>query len=220
MKTVLMLLSLLIFFLDYTAGQNRDTIYHDKNWDEINYKNFKFYRIAFQDRGVVHVNDYYKTGKIKMTGTYKSFNFQDKTGQFLYYKENGHFFRQDIYEPFKYPSLLSQFKDYLNLLSPMPDSINIVISYRKNGAIWGIGYVSDSCDNRSRWLYISKKGDLYFQMSFINNKKDGRFISYNSNKICTVGQFKNGQKNGEWVFYDLDGRIIKKTNYLYGKDIR
>lgn len=219
MKTIPILSLLLIFCSDYSAGQRRDTIYYDKNWKEIENKNYKFYRVAFQYEGIVQVTDYYKFGKIQMTGTYKTFNFKDPTGQFFYYKKNGYFDQQTIYEPFKYPDLLSPIHDYLNLISPLPDSFSIQISYRKRGSIWGIGYVSDSCSCRSRMLYMSNKGNLWFQMSYLNNKSDGRFIKYYSNKIGITGQFKTGKKNGEWVFYNQDGTVQRKENYLNGEKI-
>jgi hypothetical protein len=220
MKTISILCYLLTFCIDYTDGQRRDTVYYDKNWKVIETKNFEFYRVTFQDSGNVQVTDYYKSGKIQMTGTYKSFNFSDPTGQFSYYKKNGHLDYQVINDPFKYPNLLSPYLNYLKLLSPLPDSFSIEISYRPGGSIWGIGYVRDSCSCRSRRLYMSKKGNLWFQMSFLNNKKDGRYIQYTDNKKSITGQFKTGKKDGEWVFYNNDGSIKFKEYYLKGEKIR
>jgi antitoxin component YwqK of YwqJK toxin-antitoxin module len=213
MKTISIISILIIFCIDYSAGQKRDTIYYDKNWVETKSKNFEFYRIAFLDRGLIRTTDYYKSGKIQMTGTYRSFNYKDPTGQFLYYKKNGHFESQTIYEPYKYPDLISPFKDYIGLISPLPDSFSIGISYRPNGSIWGIGYESDSCACKSRYIYLSAKGYLYFQMSYLNQKKDGRYIQYFANKKGIVGQFKAGKRTGEWIFYNRDGTIRKTINY-------
>lgn len=220
MRTISILIYLLFFCLDYSTGQRKDTVYLDKNRNETKSKNFKYYRIAIEDSGLIKVIDYYRSGKIHMTGTYKSINFNNPTGQFFNYKKNGHILQQIIYESFKYTGLLTQFKNYLNLISPLPDSNSIWINYRKGRTIWGIGYVSDSCSCKSRFLYLSKRGDLYFQMSFINNQSDGRYIHYYYNKVGINGQYKAGKKNGEWVFYDQDSRIYKKVNYLSGKVIQ
>jgi hypothetical protein len=220
MKIISILFYFLIFYLDSATGQRRDTIYYDKNWKEVERKSYKFYRVAFQYNGIVQVTDYFKSGKVQMSGTYKSFKFDDPTGQFFYYSKNGHFYQQTIYEPLKYPAILSPFIDYLNLISPLPDSIHIKINYRKRGSIWGIGYILDPCCCRSRWLYLSNRGDLWFQISYLNTKFDGIYIEYNSNKISTTGQYVTGKKNGEWGYYNQDGTINKKVNYLNGKEIR
>jgi hypothetical protein len=219
MKTITIAFQLLIICINSAFGQGRDTIYYDKNWKVTDNKKYEFYRVAFRYKGIIQVTDHYKSGKIQMTGTYKSSSFSEPTGQFFYYKKNGHFDHQTIYEPLKYHDLLSPYYDYLKLISPLPDTFHIEIDFRKGGSIWGIAYISDTCSCKSRWLYLSKEGDLWFQMSFLNHKSDGRYISYFGNKKAVTGQFKNGKKNGEWVFYKQDGTIRKKEDYN-GKKVR
>jgi antitoxin component YwqK of YwqJK toxin-antitoxin module len=220
MKNMLSICFLLIICRDYSSGQKIDTIYYDKNWKETGNKSYQFYRIASESNGIVKVTDYYKSGKIQMSGTYNSFAFDARKGVFIYYKKDGHINYKVIYEPINNSELLSPYTNYLNLISPLTKSYHVAIEYRNNGSIWGIGYVSDSCSCISRFLYMSNKGKLWFQMSFLYKTPDGPHIDYIKNKVYITGQYKRGKRIGEWVFYNRDGSVIKRKSYDNGKLLR
>ena len=49
------------------------------------------------------------------------------------------------------------------------------------------------------------------QGSFKNGKRDGSWVWYHKNgQLSSKGDYKNGKKEGSWVYYKEDGTIIKR----------
>ena len=88
MKKIFVLLLTLFIGFNLCFGQNIDTTYFDKNWNSTASKNYKYYRVAKRDSDFIKVTDYERNGDIQMTGGYKTFEFENETGPFYYYKNN------------------------------------------------------------------------------------------------------------------------------------
>jgi antitoxin component YwqK of YwqJK toxin-antitoxin module len=218
---------LVIFILNlyqFLNCQTVDTIYYDKDWNLTDKSNFEYYRIVTPYKGIMQVVDYYKTGRIQMTGTYKDLDFKYPTGQFFYYRKNGKYFHQVIYEPFNYQSILAPFADLLEIISPLPDSIRIDLYYFKNGKLVQIGYSDLKCSCTGRKLLLFLNGQLWEQKGYKNDKLDGPYISYFENKEIITGNYKVGKKDGEWIYYNYgnnnnDRSIKKRVIYQNGRKI-
>ena len=154
-----------------------------------------------------------------MTGTYKSSQFNDPTGQFRYYEKTGRFYQHRIYDPLKYPTLLTAYLEYLEILAPIPDSAVIYVTFWNNGNIFTLGYTLDSCDCLSSWLCFTSKGDLEYLKTYKYNTRHGPYIRYWANKKLVSGQYEYGKRSGEWIFYDQKGYPERRAYYKSGKRI-
>lgn len=87
MKYIITLLWLQFFSI---CSNGQDTIFFDSNWKESLPKGAIFYRIIKKDKDKNWVvRDSWASGEIQMTGTYKDKKLQKKTGDFVYYYQNG-----------------------------------------------------------------------------------------------------------------------------------
>jgi antitoxin component YwqK of YwqJK toxin-antitoxin module len=71
-------------------------------------------------------------------------------------------------------------------------------------------------DNSSSGLYDEK-------FSFRNGLLDGPYISFYDNEHGTVkakGFYLNGEKDGTFIFYDKDGKILEKAVFRNGEIIK
>ena len=95
MKSKIFSVFFLFFVLHSLAQETADKkIYLDSLFHESSEISHMYYRIiknyyAEKKLSFYRVNDYYKSGKIAMTGTSKSNEYLSKEGQFIYYYENG-----------------------------------------------------------------------------------------------------------------------------------
>jgi antitoxin component YwqK of YwqJK toxin-antitoxin module len=84
----------LVFSQSFAQGTADKKIYLDSLFQESSETTYEYYRIiknyySEQQLPFYRISDYYKSGKIAMTGTSKSKEYNDREGQFLYYFENG-----------------------------------------------------------------------------------------------------------------------------------
>jgi antitoxin component YwqK of YwqJK toxin-antitoxin module len=219
MRNFLILFILFTADFQYVTSQRIDTIYYDKKWNSTTKKAFKYYRITRQDSNKVAIFDYYKSGRIQMSGGYKSFDFKEETGPFNYYKKN-RIYHIQLYEPSKYPSFLLKFKGVLENVPQQPDSLYLSIYFNRNNTVNSIGYVSECCYYFGPWFYFSKKGDLIYMSTYFNDKLNGPHFVYINDKIWYSGTYKNGKRDGEWKFYFFDGVLKKTVYYDSGKVIK
>ena len=64
------------------------------------------------------------------------------------------------------------------------------------------------------WVYYYKNGQIHYQKKYYNGLLEGERSSYYKNgNICFKGSFKNNKKFGEWIYYDIEGKVIQKKNY-------
>lgn len=87
------ILILLALFPAWSGAQTIiDTMYFDGDWEQCNEPEASYYRIiSVSDTGdfLFRVTDYYLSGQVQMTGTYRSIEPDYKTGEFIYYYKDG-----------------------------------------------------------------------------------------------------------------------------------
>ena len=85
---------LIVMILIPVPGMSQvlDTMYFDRNWEQISQAEAHYYRyISIDTTSEIrfYVEDYYPGGIIQMTGTYKSIRPDNKDGRFVYWYEDG-----------------------------------------------------------------------------------------------------------------------------------
>jgi hypothetical protein len=158
MKKSLLLTYFLTFLPCFGFGQKIDTIYYDKHWNPVTSKKYKYYRIARQDSNCVRVFDYFKSGKIQMSGGYKSFDLIEQTGPFYYYKRN-RIYNLDVYELSKYPDILAKYKGVLDNFPMQPDSLVLSIFFFNNNKVKSLYFRHKCCTLDGPRLDFLKNGD-------------------------------------------------------------
>ncbi len=93
MKLLISIITFTFICFNLVSQEKFDTIYFDKNWEEVNKELSVFYRLRTTKKvsGRYVITDYFNSGKIQMTGFLKSFKPDIKDGVFKYYDEEGHF---------------------------------------------------------------------------------------------------------------------------------
>jgi hypothetical protein len=219
MKKMIILFFLLLSINHPSECQKVDTLYYNLFNEAVSSKKYAYYRIAKQEENFVRVFDYYRTGHLKMTGRYKSFELIEKTGPFNYYRgDRVYEFR--LYEPSKYPEILSSLGTVINEIPQQPDSLYLVIDFYKNNKIDAIGYRRECCFQEGSWMFFSKDGKTASVETFKNDLSDGPCKAYNQGKVTLTGFFKDDKKDGEWSFFDNDGKIYKTVFYRNGKKVK
>jgi len=229
--------SLFFFVLTITVcSQDTIRVFYDKEWKEIpGENNASYFRKAFMDNNKVWVaNDYYISGKIQMTGSFKSKKLDVKQGYFIYYYENGQKSSEGKY-------LNNKAEDEWNLWyengqkKSQGKFINDKFegewnSWFENGQKKSHGKMVN--DNRDgEWDFWNEKGNLqgkeyykngllyltegYFENGiksfsgkYLNGKRTGMWTYWNTEgRIAFQGNFKNGMRDGEWTRYLTEGKM-------------
>ena len=141
----------------------RDTMYFDRDWEQTTRPNASYYRIiSFADTGdfLFIVRDYYLSGQIQMSGTYRSIRPDYKTGVFTYYYKNG--FKQAECE-----------YDHNELDGPYRE-------WYENGILKSDHFYLDGELNGS-YKSWNDDGTPSLEIQYKDGKKHGYFISYHSN---------------------------------------
>tara|TARA_B100000424_G_C22734292_1_gene397929 strand:- start:158 stop:511 length:354 start_codon:yes stop_codon:yes gene_type:complete len=56
-------------------------------------------------------------------------------------------------------------------------------------------------------------GELESDIYYVNGEPHGKYMTYyRDGSICRIGNFKNGKRDGKWLYHD-DGRIIEYIIY-------
>lgn len=220
MKKIATILILSSFCFELIMSQRIDTIYYN-NKDKIASKNkFDYYRIARQDTDRVRVFDYYKSGKIRMSGAFRSFNFEEEIGPFYYYSKKDKITQLEVHQPSLYPEIYSKYKNYLDNIPKQPDSLKLIIRFHNNLTVRSIGYVSDCCYYFGPWFFFTKKGEPMYLVTYLSNSRNGTYIMFIDHKPYIKGQYINNEKDGLWTYYDFNEKVRKTVVYNNGKKIK
>jgi uncharacterized protein len=211
----------ILAFIINLVAQDTITVYYDKDWKEImNKDQASFYRKAFQDSNKVWTaNDYFISGKIQMTGTFRSKKMDVKQGHFIYYFENGQKLTEGNYVNNKAQDEWTTWYE------------NGQVNFRGN-------MVNDNLEGE--WSYFFDNGKLKSRGKLVSNKKEGEWNfwdekgnlqdkeSYRSGLIMSAegfyengtrrysGKFLNGKRNGSWTYWNFDGGIAYQGIYKNG----
>jgi TonB family protein len=89
------IISLILCFagIGYLDGQAlTDTMYFNNSWEQSTREEARYYRIINMDLSgdfMFHVTDYYLSGQVQMTGTYRSIRPDDREGTFIWFYPDG-----------------------------------------------------------------------------------------------------------------------------------
>jgi antitoxin component YwqK of YwqJK toxin-antitoxin module len=217
---------IILGFMIFLAAANtlpaQDTLifYYDKDWNDIPDKEeAEYYRKAFPDQGAWAVRDYFMSGKLQMTGTYKSKNFNSRQGHFVYYFENGQKQSEGEYMNDKHEGRWTYWYENGN---------------KKSEGNCTAGNLE------GEWTYWHESGEKKSQGNYIRSNKDGSWtywhqngqpesieifktgsissakVFYKNGALNYEGDYFNGKRHGTWTFYNVDGRVYFSGNYVLG----
>lgn len=200
-----------------TTGQKADTIYFNKEDIQVNSKEFFYYRIASQENGVINVSDYFKSGSLKMTGAYKSFDFKDEIGPFYYYK-NKKLKQLELNNPTMHPEIYKKFRERLDFIPFLPDTLKLVVIFSANGKVKEAGFVQECCEKFSQWFYFFGDKTIYL-ITYKGSKRNGPFNVYRNKILVFSSNYKNEMLDGPRQRFDYDGKLIVTEYFSNGKKI-
>ncbi len=90
--------------------------------------------------------------------------------------------------------------------------------YSKDNSILITGKYNESGGKEGPWTHYSKDGTIHHITNYQKSKKNGIHKSFKSNgKLSFKGNYKDGKKDGEWIYYSkLDDSIEETINYNNG----
>ena len=69
--------------------------------------------------------------------------------------------------------------------------------------------------------YFFKDGNVKAEGISINDVMEGEWKFYReSGQLWQVGNFKNGEKNGNWIRFDKEGNLEYEENFKGGKIVK
>lgn len=164
----------LFYLLVAINVRSQDTIriYFDEVWNVTSDSSkATYYRKNFLNNNKVwEVRDYYISGKIQMTGSFKSKKPEEKHGHFVYYYENGN---------------KSSEGAYLNNVHE-----GIWSYWENDGKLRSSGYYRQDKRN-GKWTYWNFDGRIMMEGNYKNDFQDGEWYRYFPNEKLVL-RFKDG----------------------------
>jgi protein TonB len=161
MKTFYTLLFAVLCHAFAAAQTPADTVYYDKSWKKSDVSDYTYYRIITHTDTLLAVKDYYRTGELQMSGTYKtSIPLEVKNGHFMYFHKNGIKTKDCYYKDgilngkcLTYDST-GQIKKEVNYTKGFPDDLNqadTITHYIKREIKDGIITTKESIYKNGKW---------------------------------------------------------------------
>ncbi len=205
---------MLIFLAAIGYCQDTVTIYYDAKWKKINdWNSAVFYSKGYQNPdGLWTVTDHFKSGRVQMTGFYKSLKNQYKQGLFTYYYESGikeseGYFKDNLMDgEWKY------WNEKGRLTSKQLYKRNIIQqieSYHPNGTVKQKGSIKNN-QKDGKWFYYDYNGRLIFEGLYSNNLREGIWARHLPDTTITINYFRGNiiEDKGTLVRGRDEGRRI------------
>lgn len=170
-------------------------VYLDEDWKEIPKGEHKYFRkfstseYKYKGKNLININDYYKNGKIQMTGYSTRIDTIDYIGLSTFYEPNGEIYRYTLYEYDDFKDDFPEMDEYASKIKPcdIPNkSLHIKFFPKK---LRFIGYRNSDGKRIGVWRFY---------------KKNGKYM------VC---DFKNGTSPTVIRLYDKNDLLIKKGYY-------
>jgi antitoxin component YwqK of YwqJK toxin-antitoxin module len=174
---------------------NIKTIYLDSLWQKTSQENHKYYRVIkgyySKNPDIYQVSDYYKSGVLEKEGLSKTKEGDSKTGEFIFYYENG-----------------------------IKKSVSNYVSNRLNGkeTKW---YENGILKEEGEYIVDEKKKTSVYKVNqFWSSNSKQKVIDGNGEyeetgeMFFASGQVRNGFKDGLWEGYD------RKTGYTFSENYK
>ena len=80
--------------------------------------------------------------------------------------------------------------------------------------------IDDAGKKWGKWKYFSRNGKIILEITFKNNKKNGKYVRYNgvTGEIIEQGNYLNGTKNGSYTKWFSNG--LKRVEGTYSKGMK
>jgi antitoxin component YwqK of YwqJK toxin-antitoxin module len=242
MRYLFLVIGTTLVSLSHIAAQNVITLYYDKDWKQtFDISEAAYFRKASQtDNNQWAVRDFYISGKLQMTGTYKTRKFETKVGRFIYYYMNGQKSSEGEYLNDKHEGLWTYW--YENGNKSMEGKYKNDMKYDiwtywyesgkkksegpiKNGHLngyWVRWYENGS--KQAEGLQVDGVNDgvwtFYYESELLKQKeyyKSGYAVwtegYYENGKLELKGQYLSGKSTGEWSYWNVDGILYLKGKY-------
>ena len=198
----------------------------DGEWKEYDLKG-KLIKITTYDFGdivsqknpgaIEEITLYHDNGRVKASGI---INNQKRDGVWKFFNTRGIHTTSTTYSNGKIIKTVSKIgKDTPKLRE------GTAVTYHDNGRIKEQGKYSKGKKN-GEWREFDTRGKLtkikiYDKGKIVHEQSPGKvkpFVSYHDNgRIKEKGMKKNGKRDGEWLLYNKNGKIIRTTQYLSGE---
>ncbi len=174
-----------------------DTMYFDQNWEQTTEEDAKYYRIVSTDTSSgsfrFAVKDFYLSGQVQMSGTYRSIRPDNKDGRFIYYYDNGQTQRDCHYRE---NTLNGAFREWYRSGQQKNEQ-----EY-KNGLLDGI---------YKTWR---EDGSLKMEARYVKGEKNGNFKTYYENGQLIRNDLYEAGRLVEGFCYTPDGEPTEYFPYL------
>ncbi|RZJ30872.1 MAG: TonB family protein [Flavobacterium sp.] len=195
----------LIFFVLFASfafaqGENDRKVYFDSLWKETESDDYTYYRIIKDynsTKSEYQVADYFRSGKPQMTGTFADREGKVKTGEFVWFYENGNKKNTTTYKLFN------------NGRSFHPTGETTSWYENGNKKIEAEFLVTETVEKIS-WKYRIKN---YWDENNVQQTKDGNgsFVEDEDKLFRETGKIKDGSRDGIWI-----GKGLKtKKNFSF-----
>lgn len=168
--------------------------------DDIPYGKFKYYTtkgelasvLEYQTTDSVLATHYHPNGKKSAYGFYVS---QKKEGVWRFYDRKG---------------IISSKTSYLKGLKN-----GEMVVYNLNGSVSRETAFTDDVENGYRKTFDSE-GNLLTEGAIKEGVRDGIQIIYRGGKINIKGAYQHAVRQGDWTYYDEEGKLYKTEHYELG----
>jgi len=183
-------------FYNFIFAQKTIEKFYDSNWKPSNLSNASFYsNIRETDSGWYRIDVYLFTKKIQMVGLFEDSACTIKNGTFCYYYANGtpssygryeHNIRQGIFASYYSNGIKKGYAEYDN-------------GYLQGSSLsWNMnGSLADSI--------FKDENNVYIKKSWFDN-----------GNISSIGILLNGEMQGTWKFFDINGKLTSIEEYDTG----
>ena len=232
----------MVILLSGVFAQDTLTIYFDKNWKEITDKNMaSYYRKAFLDSHKHWaVQDYFLSDNIQMIGTFTSKNFKIKQGHFTYFYENGRKESEGDCINNKNEGIWTAWHENGQKRSEGLFRNNFIQDkwtyWHENGQLKSEGVFING-RSEGKWKYWYNTGEKKSEGKYLHDRKDSTWNYYyktgqiesaeeymngrltlingyfDNGKIKYKGDCSKGINNGEWTYWNVDGKLVLKGNF-------
>ena len=82
------------------------------------------------------------------------------------------------------------------------------MEYHENGQLKIEGQYDDNSQRTGLWISYYEDGTKWSESYYVNGVQDGHSLTFFPNgQVRFVGEYKQGEKIGEWTFYDESGEV-------------
>ncbi len=213
---------ILIFVSPELKSQDTATMYFDDQWQQCDKEHSSYYRKYFKtDSNNYFARDYYNSGQLQMTGTYKTKEMKVKHGHFVFYYSNGQKKGEGNYIDDKREGKWTFWWENGHKRSEGEFSDGKRngkwVFWHENGQKKSEGEYLNGTQN-GKWMFWTEKGFKEAEGGFFDGKQNGKWVTWWENgQKKAEAEFVNGKQNGKWVFWMEKGLKEAEGEYSDGE---